>query len=91
MIDPTFSPTQIQAIKDQFDKWKNAGGANVTFNYVDPSQAGGGATTGGPPVLAVIRQVPDKKGATRYLTKRGPQHKVRRRDFRGTERAGILP
>jgi hypothetical protein len=64
MIDPTFSPTQIQAIKDQFDKWKNAGGANVTFNYVDPSQAGGGATTGGPPVLAVIRQVPDKKGAT---------------------------
>ena len=64
MIDPTFSPTQIQAIKDQFNKWKNAGGANVTFKYVDPSQAGGGATTGGPPVLAVIRQVPDKKGAT---------------------------
>ena len=43
---------------------ENAGGANVTFKFVDPSQAGGGATTGGPPVLAVIRQVPDKKGAT---------------------------
>ena len=64
MIDPTFSPTQILAIKDQFDKWKNAGGANVTFNYVDPSKAGGGATTGGPPVLTVFHQIPDKKGAT---------------------------
>ena len=50
MIDPTFNPTQIAAIKDQFNKWKNAGGANVTFNFVDPSQAGGGATTGDPPV-----------------------------------------
>lgn len=25
MIDPTFNPTQVLAIKDQFDKWKNAG------------------------------------------------------------------
>jgi hypothetical protein len=64
MIDPTFSPTQQQAIKDQFDKWKNAGGANVTFKFVDPSQAGGGATTGGPPVLAVIRQTPRDRGPT---------------------------
>ena len=61
MIDPTFSPTQQQAIKDQFDKWKNAGGANVTFKFVEPSQAGGGATTGGPPIVSVIRQIPDKK------------------------------
>lgn|SRR5688572_4598150 len=36
MIDPTFSSTQQQAIKDQFNKWKNAGGANVTFNFVEP-------------------------------------------------------
>src|SRR5919205_2834239 len=64
MIDPTFSPTQQQAIKDQFEKWKNAGGANVTFKYVSPSQAGGGATTGGPPIVSVNRQIPDKKGAT---------------------------
>ena len=64
MIDPTFSPTQQQAIKDQFNKWKNAGGANVTFNFVEPSQAGGGATTGGPPIVSVMRQIPDKKGAT---------------------------
>lgn len=64
MIDPTFSPTQQQAIKDQFTKWKNAGGANVTFNFVEPSQAGGGATTGGPPIVSVMRQIPDKKGAT---------------------------
>ena len=49
MIDPAFTPTQQQAIRDQLDKWKNAGGANVTFNVVDPSQAGGGATAGGPP------------------------------------------
>ena len=83
MIDPTFSPTQQQAIKDQFDKWKNAGGANVTFKFVDPSQAGGGATTGGPPVLSVIRQIPEKKG----------RNSARRdtRDFRSMERAGILP
>ena len=64
MIDPAFSPTQQQAIKDQFEKWKNAGGANITFKFVDPSQAGGGATTGGPPIVSVIRQIPDKKGAT---------------------------
>jgi hypothetical protein len=64
MIDPTFSPTQQQAIKDQFNKWKTAGGANVTFNFVEPSQAGGGATTGGPPIVSVMRQIPDKKGAT---------------------------
>lgn len=25
MIDPTFSPTQILAIKDQFEKWKKRG------------------------------------------------------------------
>ena len=31
MIDPTFSPTEQQVIKDQFNKWKNAGGANVTL------------------------------------------------------------
>lgn len=64
MIDPTFTPTQQQAIKDQLDKWKNAGGANVTFKFVEPSQAGGGATTGGPPIVSVMRQIPDKKGAT---------------------------
>jgi len=64
MIDPTFTDPQIRAIKDQFDKWKNAGGANVTFNFVEPSQAGGGATTGGPPIVSVMRQIPDKKGAT---------------------------
>src|SRR5687767_13984990 len=64
LIDPTFSPTQRQAIKDQFEKWKNAGGANVTFKFVEPSQAGGGATTGGPPIVSVMRQIPDKKGAT---------------------------
>lgn len=64
MIDPTFSPTQQQAIKDQFNKWKNAGGANVTFNFVEPSQAGGGAATGGSPIVSVMRQIPDKKGAT---------------------------
>ena len=27
MIDPTFTPEQQQAIKDQLGKWKNAGGA----------------------------------------------------------------
>ncbi len=64
MIDPTFSPTQQQAIKNQFEKWKNAGGANVTFKFVEPSQAGGGASTGGPPIVSVMRQIPDKKGAT---------------------------
>ena len=64
MIDPTFTPTQQQAIKDQFNKWKNAGGANVTFNFVEPSQAGGGSSTGGNPIVSVIRQIPDKKGPT---------------------------
>ena len=57
MIDPTFSPTQQQAIKDQFAKWKNAGGANVTFNFVEPSQAGPGAAGGGTPILSIMRQV----------------------------------
>lgn len=71
MIDSTFSPTQQQAIKDQFNKWKNAGGANVTFNFVEPSQAGGGATTGGPPVLAVLRQVPTRLGPAAQAETRG--------------------
>jgi len=64
MIDPTFSPAEQQAIKDQFNKWKNAGGANVSFNFVGASQAGGGATSGGPPIVSVVRQIPDKKGPT---------------------------
>ncbi len=34
------------------------------LKFVDPSQAGGGATTGGPPVVAVIRQTPRDKGPT---------------------------
>lgn len=64
MIDPTFSATQKQAIKNQFEKWKNAGGANITFNFVEPNQAGGGATTGGPPIVSVMRQVPTELGPT---------------------------
>ncbi len=64
MIDPIFTPQQQQAIKDQLDKWENAGGANVTFNAVQPSQAGGGATTGGPPILSIMRQVPTNLGPT---------------------------
>src|SRR5215510_5419113 len=80
MIDPTFSPTQQQAIKDQFAKWKNAGGANVTFNFVDPSQAGGGATTGGPPVLAVLRQVPTNYGPTAQGETRGFSYNGNRGD-----------
>lgn len=64
MIDPTFTPAQQQAIKDQFKKWGDAGDANVTFDFVEPSKAGGGATTGGPPIVSVIRQVPTDKGPT---------------------------
>jgi hypothetical protein len=64
MIDPAFSSAQRQVIKDQFEKWKNAGGANVNFDFVEPSKAGGGTTSGGPPILSVMRQIPDKKGAT---------------------------
>src|SRR5947209_2762181 len=63
MIDPTFSPTQQQAIKDQLAKWKNAGGANVTFNVVEPSAAGPGACCGGRPVYAIMCQVPTNYGA----------------------------
>jgi hypothetical protein len=76
MIDPTFSPTQEQAIKDQFNKWKNAGGANITFKFVEPSQAGGGATTGGPPILSVMRQVPDKLGPTAQGETEGFSYRV---------------
>ncbi len=71
MIDPTFTPTQQQAIRDQLDQWKNAGGANVTFNVVDPSQAGGGATTGGPPILSITRETPQKLGPTAQGETRG--------------------
>jgi len=39
-------------------------GQTLPFNFVEPSQAGGGATTGGPPIVSVMRQIPDKKGAT---------------------------
>lgn len=34
MIDPTFTPEQQQAIKDQLNKWKNAGGANITCGKI---------------------------------------------------------
>jgi len=64
MIDPTFTTEQQQAMKDQLARWKNAGGANVTFNFVEPSQAGGGATTGGPETLSIMRQVPTNLGPT---------------------------
>src|SRR4030095_7843874 len=52
----------------------------LPFKFVDPSQAGGGATTGGPPIVSVIRQIPEKKAQ---------QRKARRRDFRSTDGAGI--
>jgi len=71
MIDPTLTPEQQQAIKDQLDKWRNAGGANITFKVVEPSQAGGGATTGGPPILSIMRQVPRDGGATAQGETRG--------------------
>lgn len=71
MIDPTFTPEQQQAIKDQLNKWKNAGGANITFNFVEPSQAGGGATSGGPPILSIMRQVPTNLGPTAQGETRG--------------------
>jgi hypothetical protein len=58
MIDPTFTSQQQQAIKDQLNKWKNSGNANITFKVVEPSQAGGGATSGGPPILSIMRQEP---------------------------------
>jgi hypothetical protein len=63
MIDPTFSSTQQQAIKDQLAKWKNAGGANVTFNYVTPSTAGNGACCGDRPIYTVLSKVPTNSGA----------------------------
>jgi hypothetical protein len=63
MIDPAFTPTQQQAIKDQLATWKNAGGANVTFNVVTPSAAGPGAAGGGRPILSINRVVPTNYGA----------------------------
>jgi hypothetical protein len=63
MIDPTFSATEQQAIKDQFNSWKNAGGANVTFHFVEPGQAGPGAAGGGAPIISVMHQVPTNQGA----------------------------
>jgi hypothetical protein len=71
LIDPTFTPDQIRAIKDQLEKWKNAGGANVTFNEVEVSEAGGGATTGDPPILFIMREVPRTGGATAQGETRG--------------------
>ena len=80
MIDPTFTATQQQAIKDQLNKWKNSGGANVTFNFVEPSQAGGGATTGGPPILSIMRQVPTNLGPTAQGETRGFSYNGNRGD-----------
>jgi hypothetical protein len=71
MIDPTFTAEQQQTIRDQFNKWRNAGGANITFNFVDPSQAGPGAAGGGYPIISIMRQVPTNLGATAQGETRG--------------------
>jgi hypothetical protein len=80
MIDPTFTPAQQQAIKDQLEKWKNAGGANIKFNFVEPSQAGGGATSGGPPILSIMRQTPTNLGPTAQGETRGYSYNGNRGD-----------
>ncbi|MBV9928671.1 MAG: hypothetical protein JOZ96_26895 [Acidobacteria bacterium] len=63
-IGPDFTGPQVQAIKDQLAKWRNAGGANVTFNYVSTSaDAGPGSSGGGRPILFISRVTPRESGA----------------------------
>jgi hypothetical protein len=71
MIDPTFSPAQQQAIRDQWNNWSDAGSANITFNFVEPSQAGPGAAAGGVPIISVMHQIPANLGATAQGETRG--------------------
>lgn len=71
VIDSSFSSAEKQAILDQLDKWGKAGGANVTFNPVEPSAAGPGAAGGGNPILFVVNQVPTNFGATAQGETRG--------------------
>jgi len=71
MIDPTFSSAQQQAIKDQWNSWRNAGGANIAFNFVTPSQAGPGAAGGGNAIISVMRQTPTNLGPTAQGETRG--------------------
>lgn len=63
-IGSTFTDAQRQAIIDQLDKWKNVGGANITFNLVDPANVGPGAVGGGNPVLFITKEVPRTRGAS---------------------------
>lgn len=60
-IAPNFSPDQRAAIQDQLNKWRNIGGANVTFNVVAtvPSQT---AVDGGQPILFFSYRVPQNLG-----------------------------
>lgn len=87
MIDPTFSPTQQQAIKDQLNKWRTAGNANVTFKFVEPSEAGPGAVGGGNPILTIFRQVPRELGAVAQ----GETHGFSHNGYRGDSSMDINP
>ena len=62
-IGPGFTGPQVEAIKEQLAKWRNAGGANVTFNYVAPGAAGPGSAGGGRPILFIDRVTPRESGA----------------------------
>src|SRR5258708_2476146 len=80
MIDPTFSAAQQQPIKDQWNSWSNTGGANVTFNFVQPSQAGPGAAGGGNAIISVMRQTPTNLGSTAQGETRGFSYNGNRGD-----------
>lgn len=81
MIDPTFSPTQQQAIKDQFEKWKNAGGANVTFKFVDPIRR----------VVGQQRVGHQSFRLSVKCRKKGLQRRATQTDLRSMVVAAILP
>ncbi len=80
MVDPTFTAAQQTAIANQFSSWSNAGGANVTFNFVTPSQAGPGAAGGGRAIISVMRQNPTTLGAGAQGETRGFSYNGNRGD-----------
>src|SRR6266853_3137568 len=61
-IDPIFSSTQQSAIKDQINKWKNAGLLNITFTFPDTANLGNGAVGGGNPIYFIFKDYPPDEG-----------------------------
>jgi hypothetical protein len=79
-LDPFFTSSEQNAIKDQLNKWKNAGLLNVTFTFPDTANLGPGASGGGNPIYFIFKDYPPDSGPSAQGQTGGFSYNGRRGD-----------